>query len=106
MNSLGRKGATIFGTIPSYMIGYVLIGSAQNPHMVVAGRLLSGIGLGLTLCIPTVYIVEISSKENRSTLGVLPNIFCQIGILATYTAGSFVDWRGLALASKVILFLI
>jgi len=100
MNSIGRRGATIFGTIPAYMIGYVLIASAQNMYMIVAGRLLTGIGLGLTLCIPTIYIVEICSKENRGTYGVLPNIFCQVGILATYIVGSSFDWRGLALSSK------
>jgi hypothetical protein len=36
-----------------------------------------GIGLGLTLCIPAVYIVEISSASHRGILGVLPNLFCQ-----------------------------
>ena len=59
----------------------------------------TGIGLGLTLCIPTVYIVEISSSVHRGILGVLPNFFCQLGILATYIAGHWLDWKLLSFAS-------
>ena len=59
----------------------------------------AGIGLGLTLCIPAVYIVEISSANHRGVLGVLPNLFCQLGIFATYVTGHWLEWNTLAFAS-------
>jgi hypothetical protein len=49
-----------------------------------------GIGLGLTLCIPAVYIVEISSANHRGVLGVLPNLFCQVHFYQTFS-GTFLS---------------
>jgi hypothetical protein len=42
MNQLGRRGATLFCTIPAYFIGFVLIGASRNIIMVIAGRFLTG----------------------------------------------------------------
>lgn len=96
MSVLGRRGATLFCTVPAYTVGYLLIGSAANMPMIIAGRFLTGVGLGLTLSIPNVYIVEVTSPEFRGVLGVIPNIFCQVGIFITYVLGHFMDWSQLA----------
>jgi hypothetical protein len=56
----------------------------------------------MTLSVPTVYIVEITSPELRGGLAVIPNLFCQIGIFATYVAGRFLDWNTLALACEQV----
>jgi hypothetical protein len=50
-----------------------------------------GIGLGLTLCIPAVYIVEISSANHRGVLGVLPNLFCQVHFYQTFSDAFLLD---------------
>ena len=100
MDSFGRRGGTLFCTGPAYFIGYLLIGAANNIFMLVIGRFLTGIGLGLTLSIPTVYIVEITSPQYRGVLGVLPNLFCQVGIFGTYIMGQWLDWSWLAFACE------
>ena len=100
MTRFGRRGATMLFTVPTYAVGYVLIGSAVSSHMIIGGRVLTGVGLGLTLSIPTVYIVEITSPEFRGALGVVPNLFCQLGIFSTYVAGYYLDWSWLAYACK------
>ncbi len=121
MSCLGRRGATLMLTIPTYSIGFLLIGCAKNIGMIVAGRLLTGLGLGkqsfvslkawyficllipgLTLCIPNVYLVEVTSPEYRGVLGVIPNLFCQLGIFITYVMGHWLDWSQLAFACKSI----
>lgn len=62
-----------------------------------------GLGLGLTLSVPTVYIVEITSPELRGALGVIPNLMCQIGIFSTYVAGGYLEWSALAFACKLVI---
>ena len=67
----------------------------------ISGRILTGIGLGLTLSIPMVYIVEIASLEYRGILGVIPLLLVKVGILMTYVLGTTLDWKWLALTRKV-----
>jgi len=42
MNHLGRRGSTLFLTVPAYFSGYILMGSAKNLAMIVVGRFLTG----------------------------------------------------------------
>ena len=42
MNTFGRRGSTLGLTTPAYLIGYILIGSAENIEMVIVGRFLTG----------------------------------------------------------------
>ena len=64
----------------------------------IVGRFLTGMGLGMTLTIPNVYIVEVTDPQYRGVLGVLPNLFCQLGIFVTYVIGQWLDWSELAFA--------
>ena len=100
MSTLGRRGATLLCTVPCYLIGYIVMGCASSYIMLILGRFLTGLGLGMTLTIPNVYIVEVTSPEYRGVLGVLPNLFCQLGIFITYVCGQWLDWSQLALACK------
>lgn len=100
MSTLGRRGATLFFTIPCYMVGYVIVGCANSNIMLILGRFITGLGLGMTLTIPNVYIVEVTSPQYRGVLGVLPNLFCQLGIFITYVLGQWLDYSQLAFTCK------
>lgn len=101
MRCLGRKGATLAIMAVAYLLGFLLIGGAVNVEMIITGRFLGGVGLGLTLSITPVYLVEVSNLQIRGMLGVVPPLFTQIGLLATYVAGCWVDWRNLALSGAI-----
>lgn len=101
MSTFGRRGATLFCTIPCYMLGYIVIGLAQSYISLIVGRFLTGMGLGMTLTIPNVYIVEVTDPQYRGVLGVLPNLFCQLGIFITYVVGQFLDWSQMAFACRI-----
>ena len=49
------------------------------------------------MSVTPVYLVEVSSLDNRGMLGVVPPLFTQIGVLYTYIVGVYVDWRLLSL---------
>ena len=105
---LGRRGTTLIVTSTSYFIGYVLIMlgflEVSNTYFMVVlldlGRIFTGIGLGVTLSVPMVYLVEIVHPSMVSTLGVVPNLFAQFGILVTYALGISLEWYQLALICK------
>ena len=65
MSTFGRRGATLLCTVPCYLFGYITIGCASNYVMLILGRFLTGLGLGMTLTVPNVYICEVTSPEYR-----------------------------------------
>jgi len=105
MERMGRRGAALYIMSMAYLIGFLLIGAAVTVEMIIAGRFCGGVGLGLTLSITPVYLVEVSSMKIRGMLGVVPPLFTQIGLLATYLSGCWMDWRTLALSGVAIVIL-
>jgi len=101
MRTLGRRGATLFLMTLAYLIGFLLIFSATRVEMIIAGRFVGGIGLGMTLSITPVYLVEVTSPKIRGMLGVVPPLLAQIGLLVTYLSGNWLDWRMLSLTGAV-----
>ena len=80
-----------------HLPGFLLIGLAPSASLIIVGRFIGGVGLGLTLSLTPVYLVEVTSLDNRGMLGVVPPLFTQVGILYTYVAGVYLDWRWLSL---------
>jgi len=101
MRILGRRGATLFLMTLAYLIGFLLIFSATRVEMIIAGRFIGGIGLGMTLSITPVYLVEVTNPKIMGMLGVIPPLFAQIGLLVTYLSGNWLDWRMLSLTGAV-----
>jgi len=95
---LGRRGASLYIMSAAYILGFILIGATTLPWLIILGRFFGGIGLGLTLSVTPVYLVEVTTLKNRGMLGVVPPLFTQIGVLYTYIAGSYLDWRLLSLS--------
>ena len=102
MRHFGCRGATLYATAPTYLVGFLLIGVSSDVRLMVAGRIVSGVGLGLTLSVPTVYIVDVTCHEVRGSLGVAPNLLCQLGIFFTYVVGNMVEWNLLAYIGSVL----
>lgn len=98
LDKLGRRGASLYVMSVAYIIGFILIGLATDPWLIIVGRFFGGIGLGLTLSVTPVYLVEVTNLDLRGMLGVVPPLFTQAGILYTYVLGSFIDWRMLSLS--------
>lgn len=77
---LGRK-STILATSFPFIVSWLLIASARNVYMVYAGRILSGLCIGVASLSLPVYLGETVQPEVRGTLGLLPTAFGNIGKL-------------------------
>ncbi|KAL6266492.1 hypothetical protein P5V15_003341 [Pogonomyrmex californicus] len=93
---IGRK-KTILATAFPFIGAWILIMFAQNIPMILAGRALCGFAVGIgSLALP-VYLGETIQAEVRGTLGLMPTVFGNTGILLCFAAGMYLDWRNLAM---------
>eukprot|EP00249_Psilotum_nudum_P028865 c38842_g1_i1 orf=440-2113(-) len=69
------------------VVGALLSATAKSVQAMIAGRLLVGLGIGVTSSLVPLYISEISPTEIRGTLGSINQLFICIGILVALVAG-------------------
>lgn len=102
LNTLGRKGTMLASLVP-LMLGWALIGFAQNIGMLVTGRVLCGLCTGITSLVCPTYTTEYASKDIRGALGSGFQLFITIGILYAYLFGAVVEsWRWLVLVCAAV----
>jgi len=98
MNWAGRKLSIILSGI-IFFLSFLLIGLASifsSVEMILIGRALSGVGVGLAVPSTAIYIAECSSSGLRGTLSSLPAFFMAMGVLIGYVFGIFLSWHYLA----------
>ena len=101
MDRFGRKITLLLSGVP-YTIGWLLIVTAVNSPMVYTGRAISGLSLGITLPLASVYISEIASPSMRGSLSACTNIGLMLGLFLVYTLGLFLATRWLAIFRLVL----
>ncbi|XP_020690641.1 D-xylose-proton symporter-like 3, chloroplastic [Dendrobium catenatum] len=85
---LGRRRELIVAAV-LYIIGGLTTGFASNLSILILGRLLYGIGIGMAMHGAPLYIAETSPSQIRGTLISLKELFIVLGILLGYLVGSF-----------------
>uniref|UniRef100_A0A1D1XRM9 Plastidic glucose transporter 4 n=1 Tax=Anthurium amnicola TaxID=1678845 RepID=A0A1D1XRM9_9ARAE len=85
-DKFGRTKTFQLDAIP-LVIGAFLCATAQDVRTMIIGRLLAGIGIGISSAIVPLYISEISPTEIRGALGSVNQLFICIGILGALVAG-------------------
>ncbi|XP_068105114.1 solute carrier family 2, facilitated glucose transporter member 8 isoform X2 [Hyperolius riggenbachi] len=100
VDRIGRKLSLILCALP-FVLGFTLIIAAQNVWMLLGGRLLAGVASGVTSLVVPVYISETSHSKVRGTLGSCVQLMVVTGIVGSYIAGMFLDWRWLAVLCSV-----
>lgn len=103
----GRK-ATVRWCGWLFLIGAVLMAFALNYAMLLLGRIIAGLGVGVAFVVAPVFITEIAPSEKRGALNTIFDVAINGGILAGYVVGFVVElfspgnWR-LMLGSGIIL---
>ncbi|CAK8688656.1 unnamed protein product [Clavelina lepadiformis] len=98
IQAIGRRLTSILSAIP-YIVGLLLICFASRVWMLYLGRVISGLGVGISSLIVPVYIGEIATAEVRGMLGSGTQLCIVIGILIIYGIGNCLPWRILAAAA-------
>ncbi|KAK4280884.1 hypothetical protein QN277_012443 [Acacia crassicarpa] len=82
-DSIGRRYTIILAAL-TFLIGSILMGLASSFILLMAGRVVAGIGVGYSLMIAPVYVAELSPSLSRGFLTSLPEVFVSIGVLLGY----------------------
>ncbi|ESQ42459.1 hypothetical protein EUTSA_v10013139mg [Eutrema salsugineum] len=85
---LGRRRELIIAAV-LYLLGSLITGSAPNLNVLLVGRLLYGLGIGLAMHGAPLYIAETCPSQIRGTLISLKELFIVLGILLGFSVGSF-----------------
>lgn len=85
-DKFGRTRTFQLDAIP-LAVGAFLCATAQSVQTMIIGRLLAGIGIGISSALVPLYISEISPTEIRGALGSVNQLFICVGILAALVAG-------------------
>ncbi|NGX62955.1 MAG: putative metabolite transport protein CsbC [Candidatus Anoxychlamydiales bacterium] len=108
---VGRKATLILTTVV-FLIGTFLVMTANHIAMLVIGRIILGLAIGIVSLSVPLYIAEMSDPRHRGALVSLNQLAITIGILLAYVVDYFYaptgDWRsmfGIALIPTILLFI-
>ncbi|GAB4818024.1 hypothetical protein N2152v2_005070 [Parachlorella kessleri] len=94
-DTLGRRKAFLLTSLP-LLLGPALSAGASTLAAMLAGRILAGIGIGLSSALVPVYISEVSPTHLRGALGSVNQLLICVGILAALVANVVLpaaSWR-------------
>ncbi|KAK9308701.1 hypothetical protein QLX08_001422 [Tetragonisca angustula] len=86
MDRIGRKRTLLFATIPK-IVSWILIGLANTVPQLYVGRILAGVGCGITYAVMPMYLGEVTSKTTRGPLGTLMAVLLNAGMMLAYAIG-------------------
>ncbi|OCH95281.1 general substrate transporter [Obba rivulosa] len=86
MDRLGRKGACRVSAATT-AVGAGLMGVAASLTPLTVGRLLTGVGAGIGICVGPIFLSEVCPPKIRGTVGVLTQFAIVIGIMVTQGMG-------------------
>ncbi|XP_063922309.1 facilitated trehalose transporter Tret1-2 homolog [Zophobas morio] len=95
MDSIGRLNTVKLAAIPG-VLGWTLIAMATNFHMLVIGRLLTGLASALGTSPAIVYLTEIARADMRGSLISFAPAYASLGMVLTFLKGWFFNWRVVA----------
>jgi len=85
-DKFGRCKSFMIASVP-LVIGGLMCAYATSANLMLGGRLLCGLGIGLSSCVVPVYISEVAPPAVRGALGSLNQLSICIGILGALVAG-------------------
>ncbi|XP_069683871.1 facilitated trehalose transporter Tret1-like [Periplaneta americana] len=95
MDRLGRRTTCQLSCVP-LVVAWIMVGLAQSVEVLYVGRLLAGMGGGLST-VALVYVSEVSYPNIRPMLLCLNSVFVSFGILLTCILAQWFTWREMAI---------
>lgn len=90
---LGRKRSLILGAV-LFVAGSVLCGMAWAPEVLIVGRLILGIAIGIASFTAPLYLAEIAPERIRGAMISLYQLMITIGILVAFLSDTAFSYTG------------
>ncbi|XP_050274578.1 sugar transporter ERD6-like 5 isoform X3 [Quercus robur] len=98
---IGRRYQTFWILDIFYIMGWLSIIFAKGAWLLDLGRLLLGVGFGITCYVGPVYLAEITPKNLRGGFMSITQSMTGYGSSLTYLIGSIISWRTLAIIGSI-----
>ncbi|XP_055619269.1 facilitated trehalose transporter Tret1 isoform X2 [Toxorhynchites rutilus septentrionalis] len=95
MDRWGRKPALLLAIVP-LLSGWIFLATASSHFLILVGRVVAGISVGLIAAPAQVLLAEIAEPRLRGLLIGAPFVSYSMGILLVYAMGSYLHWREVA----------
>ena len=82
----GRR-LTLIGSSPAFLVSYILIATTAQPGVLLCGRFLSGLAVGVCSVTTPMYIAEIAPASLRGAFGAANQLAIVVGIALAYFLG-------------------
>ncbi|KAF5307093.1 hypothetical protein FQR65_LT07152 [Abscondita terminalis] len=92
MDYFGRKTTLQLSCLP-LIGGWIFITCSANHTLILVGRVLAGISVGLIAAPCQVYVAEVSDPKMRGMFSSIPFASYSFGILLVYLLGTAAHWR-------------
>ena len=83
---IGRRSTTLIAAVV-FALGALIVAVAPSVFVIIVGRFVLGVGVGLASMIVPLYIAEIAPADRRGGLVSLNQLMITIGILLSYIVG-------------------
>ncbi|MEO8780083.1 MAG: sugar porter family MFS transporter [Rhodanobacter sp.] len=90
---LGRKRSLILGGV-LFVIGSLLCGTAISPTMLIVGRIILGLAIGIASFTAPLYLAEIAPENIRGAMISLYQLMITIGILVAFLSDTAFSYSG------------
>lgn len=94
--AMGRRRALWLAAAP-VAGSWAAVAAATNTWCLFAAHAVMGVCLGVTADASQLYVSETAHAARRGALGCVPILMFNVGILACYAAGAWLDWDELGL---------
>lgn len=91
--ALGRKRSLILGAV-LFVVGSVLCGTAPSPAMLILGRVILGVAIGIASFTAPLYLAEIAPEKIRGAMISLYQLMITIGILVAFLSDTAFSYSG------------
>ncbi|KAJ4433616.1 hypothetical protein ANN_15926 [Periplaneta americana] len=95
-------------TQPLYILGWILLATAQSYQVIIASRVILGVARGMVVDAVLVLLDEHSDAHLRGILSMHMGVFFVVGVLIITGIGTSLEWRataGVAAVFPIVLFL-
>ncbi|XP_022112745.2 facilitated trehalose transporter Tret1 [Pieris rapae] len=96
MEKFGRRNAHYMVSAP-FLLGWILIASANNLALMLLGRFFTGLCVGLLGPLGPVFISETTDPKHRGIFLAGISLAIAVGILVAHLIGTYVHWQWTAL---------
>lgn len=107
-DSIGRK-KTFFLTSFIFFVGTFFVSSFASYNLILLGRIVQGLAVGIVSMLVPLYLSEISPTEKRGQIVSLNQLFIVLGVFSSYIVNYFIsDWQmmfRISFIPNIILFL-